>query len=246
MTRISILMYHQVGEFARPAGHRSTYCHIRRFRTQMAYLHHARIPVLPLAEAFSILFEKRPFAGHGVVLTFDDGDRSFVDFAHPVLCRYGFPATVFVVSALTGQPAGWFAADGRATPTIMAAETIRELRRQNVTFGPHTLSHPRLSQLPTAQIVREVEQGKAQMEALLEEPMEFFCYPYGDYDERVVAVVRNAGFRGALSCIRGSAVPGRERPFELPRKAISYGDSLPGFWWKLHVKHRQKQQPAGY
>jgi peptidoglycan/xylan/chitin deacetylase (PgdA/CDA1 family) len=244
--RISILMYHQIGEFARPAAHRSTYCHIRRFTSQMRYLKALRIPVLSLPDAFAILFEGKPFNGHGVVLTFDDGDRSFADYAHPVLSRCGFPASVFVVSALVGQPASWFAAEGREAPAIMAADLIRSLRRQNVTFGPHTLSHPRLSRLNNAQIVAEVEQSKAQMEALLGEPMEFFCYPYGDYDERVVAAVKAAGFRGALSCIRGSAVPGAEDPFRLPRKAISYGDTLPGFWWKLHVKHRKKLVANGY
>jgi len=246
MARISILMYHQVGEFARPAAHRSTYCHIRRFRAQMAYLHKAGIPVLALPDAFAILCEGRPFQGHGVVLTFDDGDSSFADYAHPVLARYGFPASVFVVSALIGQPAGWFAADGRETPAIMDAETIRALHRQAVLFGAHTLSHPRLSRVSTDQIVQEVEQSKAQLEALLGETMDFFCYPYGDYDERVIAAVKRAGFRGALSCIRGSAVPGEEDPFQLPRKAISYGDTLLGFWWKLHVKHRKKRAPLGY
>lgn len=246
MSRISILMYHQVGEFSRPGAHRSTYCHIRRFRMQMAYLRVARIPVLSLDDAFAILFGGRPFHGHGVVLTFDDGDRSFADFAHPVLARYGFPASVFVVSALIGRPAAWFADDGREAPEIMDSETIRRLRRMNVTFGPHTLSHPRLSRMDTDRIVREVADSKAQMEALLGETMEFFCYPYGDYDERVVDAVKQAGFRGALSCIRGSAVPGDEDPFQLPRKAISFGDTLPGFWWKLHVKNRKKHQPGGY
>ncbi len=239
-------MYHQVGAFARPDAHRSTYCHIRRFRAQMAYLKVRRIPVLPLHEAFAILFEGRPFRGHGVVLTFDDGDLSFAESAYPVLSRWDFPASVFVVSALIGKPASWFAAEGRTAPAIMTAEMIRTLRRRKVTFGPHTLSHPRLSRLTTSQIVTEVEQSKAQMEALLDEPMDFFCYPYGDYDERVVAAVRQAGFRGALSCIRGSAVPGEEDPYQLPRKAISFGDTLPGFWWKLHVKHRKKQALVGY
>jgi peptidoglycan/xylan/chitin deacetylase (PgdA/CDA1 family) len=246
MSRISILMYHQVGEFSRPAAHRSTYCHIRRFRAQMAYLYRARIPVLSLAEAFAILFEGSSFSGHGVVLTFDDGDRSFADFAQPVLARYNFPSAVFVVSALVGKPAEWFAGDGRATPTIMDAETIRQLRGKKVTFGPHTLSHPRLSRISSEQISQEVELSKLQMEQLLGEPMKFFCYPYGDYDERVLAAVKQAGFRGALSCIRGSAVPGEEDPFQLPRKAISFGDTLVGFWWKLHFKHRKKHQTLGY
>jgi peptidoglycan/xylan/chitin deacetylase (PgdA/CDA1 family) len=246
MARISILMYHQVGEFARPAAHRSTYCHIRRFRAQMAYLHKAGIPVLALPDAFAILCEGRPFQGHGVVLTFDDGDSSFADYAHPVLARYGFPASVFIVSALIGQPAAWFGIDGREMPRIMDGTTIRALRKQSVNFGPHTLSHPRLSREETSRIVLEVEQSKAQMESLLDEPMDFFCYPYGDYDHRVIAAVKNAGFRGALSCIRGSAAPGQEDPYQLPRKAISYGDTLPGFCWKLHVKHRKKQTSPEY
>jgi peptidoglycan/xylan/chitin deacetylase (PgdA/CDA1 family) len=88
--------------------------------------------------------------------------------------------------------------------------------------------------------VQEVVESKRQLDEVLGMPTDFFCYPYGDYDAQVVDVVKNAGFRGALSCIRGSAYPGREDPFQIPRKAISYGDSLVGFWWKLHMKNRKK------
>ena len=45
---ISVLMYHQVGVFARPAAHRAVFCHVKRFRAQMAYLKWMNIPVLSL------------------------------------------------------------------------------------------------------------------------------------------------------------------------------------------------------
>ena len=246
MPRISFLMYHQVGRFARPSAHRSTYCHVRRFRAQMRYLRLAGIPVLKLSDAFAILFEERPFHGHGVVLTFDDGCRDFHDQAYPVLKRHAFPAAVFVVSALIGQPAEWFAKEGRAAPAIMDSQTIRALSGQGVTFGPHTLTHPRLSRLDRAAVVAEVVESKRLLDEVLGRPTEYFCYPYGDYDEQVVAVVKEAGFKGALSCIRGSAYPGQEDPYQIPRKAISYGDSLAGFWWKLHMKNLKKTALQSY
>jgi peptidoglycan/xylan/chitin deacetylase (PgdA/CDA1 family) len=238
-------MYHQVGEFSRPAAHRSTYCHIRRFRAQMRYLKLAGIPVLSMDDAYAVLFEQRSFSGHGVVLTFDDGCQNFADFAWPVLKSYGFAASVYVVSALVGKPSEWFARDGREAPPIMTAETLRALHREGVNFGPHTLSHPRLSGLPREQMRHEIVESKRQMEEILGEPMQDFCYPYGDYDDAVVKTVREAGFRAALSCIRGSARPGEEDPMQLPRKAISYGDSLLGFCWKLHMKNQKKLKPAG-
>jgi peptidoglycan/xylan/chitin deacetylase (PgdA/CDA1 family) len=239
-------MYHQVGYFPRPSAHRSTYCHIRRFRLQMRYLKMAGIPVLSLQQAHAILFEGQPFRGHGVVLTFDDGCIDFRDNVWPLLRDHGFPAAVFVVSGLIGKTAEWFARDGRDAPMIMDAQTITELSRQGVTFGPHTLTHPRLSELDDGAIAHEVRESKLRMDAILDRPTAFFCYPYGDYDDRVRAVVRQAGFRAALSCIRGSAYPGREDPYQVPRKAISHGDTLAGFWWKLHMKNRRKQPVAGY
>jgi peptidoglycan/xylan/chitin deacetylase (PgdA/CDA1 family) len=86
---------------------------------------------------------------------------------------------------------------------------------------------------------QEIVESKAALEGLLHEEVRYFCYPSGDYDETVVDLVRKAGYEAALTCDRGAATPG-DNPFALPRKAVSFGDSLIGFFWKLHMKHKKK------
>lgn len=242
MGKISILMYHQVGEFPRPAAHRSTYCHIRRFKAQMAWLRHFRYRVIGLDQAFAALSGEKPVPDHAVVLTFDDGCEDFNDYVLPVLRRYNFPATVFPVAGLLGRESEWFAAQGREAPKIMDGETLRQLRQLGILVGGHTMTHPRLSRIGRAEMKQEIVQSKEVLEDLLGESLDFFCYPYGDFDTEITRTVREAGYRCALSCIRGSAT-GADDPFLLPRKAISWGDSLAGFFWKLHMKHKKK--PTG-
>jgi len=240
MERISILMYHQVGEFSRPAAHRANYCHIRRFKAQMAWLHHLGYQVIGLQEAVRCLRGEQPMPRHGVVLTFDDGFQNFYDHAFPVLKHYGFPATVFLVADLLGKRSEWLAAENRDVP-LMDPEVIRKLRSEGILFGSHTLSHPRLSRIDRGRMHEEVAISKERLEKVLEEEIDYFCYPYGDFDDAVVDAVREAGYQAALSCIRASAFH-REDPLRLPRKAVSHGDSLGGFFWKLHMKNKRKMK----
>lgn len=241
MGKLSILMYHQVGEFRRPAAHRANYCHVRRFAAQMAWLHRFGYRVIGLQEAYRVLFEGEPLAGNAVVLTFDDGFQNFHDYAFPVLKRYGFPATVFLVADLLGRDPEWLAGENMVTSALMSPDTVRTLRRHGVLFGSHTLTHPRLSRIDRDRMRVEVALSKKKLETVLEEEIDFFCYPYGDFDDQVVAAVREAGYKAALSCIRASAFGG-EDPLRLPRKAISFGDSLAGFWWKVHMKNKPKEE----
>ena len=57
---LSILMYHQVGVFARPDAHRAVFCHVDRFRAQMAYLKALNFQVLSMEQAMACLFGGAP------------------------------------------------------------------------------------------------------------------------------------------------------------------------------------------
>lgn len=238
---VSILMYHQVGRFARPKAHRAVYCDVGRFAWQMGWLKRGGYHVISLDEAWRGLYQGAPLPERAVVLTFDDGYENFAEHAWPILRRHGFPAAVFLVASLVGRRADWLDDMGER-PALMSGPTIRRLQGEGVTFGSHAVDHVRLSALPAHEQRRQIVDSKRMLEDLLGQPVRHFCYPYGDYDAHCRDLVAEAGYCTGLTCIRGAANTA-DNAFELPRKAISYGDNLLGFWWKLHMKHDRKDRP---
>lgn len=240
--RVSVLMYHQVGRFASPRKHRASYCDVGRFRAQMAFLKHAGYHVISLADACRALFGKQPLPGRAVVLSFDDGYENFADEALPVLRESGYPSVLFAVAGLLGKRAAWLSDDG-AKPILLDGGRLAELRGARVEIGSHSVSHPRLSRLDPQQAWHEIADSKAALEDVLGAAVDFFAYPYGDYSPAVRDAVARAGYQAAVTCSRGAANTA-PNPFEIPRKAISYGDSLLGVWWKLALKNRRKDRYA--
>ncbi len=238
--RISVLMYHQVGKFKVPKTHRSGYCDVGRFRTQMAWLKYAGYQVISLSDAYDALFGNRVLTRRSVVLSFDDGYENFADHALPIMTEFGYPSVLFAVSGLLGHRAEWLTGD-REKPLLLSGGRLRELRSSKVEIGSHTINHPRLSRLQPEQVWHEVADSKSALENVLGEPVKFFAYPYGDYNPSVRDAVEKAGYLAALTCSRG---PANTAPnaYEIPRKAISYGDSLMGFLWKLAFKNKRKDR----
>jgi len=239
---ISVLMYHQVGKFAEPKAHRSCYCDSGAFRAQMALLKWAGYRVISLEQAYAALFDGQPLPGRSVVLSFDDGYENFADNALPVLQEFAYPSVLFAVSGLLGQPAQWLDGNGDK-PGLLSASRLAELRLANVEIGSHSVSHPRLSRLDPARVWQEVADSKAELENVLGAAVKFFAYPYGDYSPDVRDAVIRAGYQAALTCSRGAANTA-PNPWEIPRKAVSYGDNRLGLLWKLAVKNRRKDRYA--
>lgn len=238
--QISILMYHQVGTFAPMKAHRANYCDHRRFARQMAFLHHAGFHVLSLDTALACLRGSQPTPERAVVLTFDDAYDNFADHALPVLVRYDFPATLYAISGWLGRRAEWFAEEpGRPIPRLMDAERLREVRAADITIGSHTVNHRKLAEVSPEVKHEELSASKAALEDLLGEAVHHLSYPFGSFDMDAVHAAHQTGFHSATTCLRGAAHP-QDHPLVLPRKAISFGDNLLGYGWKLLVKNAPK------
>ncbi|HJV73375.1 MAG TPA: polysaccharide deacetylase family protein [Noviherbaspirillum sp.] len=242
MSGIQILMYHQVGDFPAMKTHRATYCDYRRFARQMTYLKFAGYHVLRLDEALKCLRGDAPMPSRAVALTFDDAYENFYEYAFPVLQKHGFPATVYAISGMLGQSATWLAADGHDTPPLMNAARLRQLRSAGIDIGSHSATHVRLAEQSTERIREEVMQSKKVLEDAIGERIDHFCYPYGSHDIRAVETVAEAGYLSATTCERAAATPADD-PLTLPRKAVSWGDSLIGVLWKMHFKNAPKRPP---
>lgn len=236
----------------------------RELRRQLAWLKR-RFRVVPL-EVFAA-GEPPPDA---IALTFDDGLRSNVTVAYPILKALGLPATFFVCPGLIETRAWLWNHEvrrrlrrlGRAAHEIEASvewmktldlparhEAERRLREMTpgfapsaaereafdvagwdelaaldpalVTIGSHTLSHPILTTLTSAQALAEIRDSRELIERRLGRSAELFCYPNGDVDPLAREAVRRH-YRAAVTTQRGAVGPGCDR-FRLPRWAAPRG-----------------------
>jgi peptidoglycan/xylan/chitin deacetylase (PgdA/CDA1 family) len=241
MSGISILMYHQVGRFPPMKTHRAVYCDVGRFRLQMRTLRALRVPVLSMSETVACLRGQAPMPNRAVTLTFDDGCENFYENALPVLEEFGLPAIVYAITELAGGPATWLAADGHPTPPLMNFERLREIASRGIEVGSHGARHVRLEGLPPEALRAEVAGSRERLQDELGQRVQHFCYPYGSHDLAAVEAAADAGYESGVTCQRAAATPAFDL-LALPRKAISYGDDIVGFLWKLYAKDAPKGQ----
>jgi peptidoglycan/xylan/chitin deacetylase (PgdA/CDA1 family) len=107
----------------------------------------------------------------------------------------------------------WDAESGRS----MTPEEVRALVSDRlVAIGPHTVTHPALTELDHLAIRREVAASKKACELLAGEEVTAFAYPFGVLNGGVTKAVADAGFICACSTKNSPVTPGSEI-FALPR-----------------------------
>jgi peptidoglycan/xylan/chitin deacetylase (PgdA/CDA1 family) len=217
---LRILMYHAIGEPGEPAAR--FVVPIRAFERQMAWLARLRFSVVALDSAVRGLLAGEPPPPRAVALTFDDGTRDNHTLALPVLRRYGFPATAFVVTSRMGESVSWTEHAGLGGRPIMTWDEALALEPL-VSLEPHTRTHPSLPALDDEELAREVRGSREDLEARTGRPHLIFAYPYGHYDQRVETAVANAGFIAALSVTRGAS-DSSTAPYALKRLEIGGDD----------------------
>jgi peptidoglycan/xylan/chitin deacetylase (PgdA/CDA1 family) len=188
------------------------------FRAQMAWLKQ-QARVVPLEDMVRCLTERRPFPERAVALTFDDGYRDFYEAAVPVLAEFGFSATVFLPTGHVGGKSDWPKAMSSGKP-LMNWPQVRDLAGQGFAFGSHSVTHPELTELSPAELVRELAISRQTIETQTGRPAEVFCYPYGRWNGTVREAVRRVY---AAACSTGAGVVATDAdPYALPRVDAHY------------------------
>lgn len=199
--------------------------------SQLKHLKSSGYRSVPLEEALAVARGGNGASGKQVVLTFDDGYMDFMTHALPLLRKYDFTATVYLVSEQISGTNKWD--EGRADHAqLMGPSEIREAGEAGITFGSHSKSHPRLADLPLDEAREEVFGSKKALEDLLGHPVPLFCYPFGNSSEAVRDFVREAGYSAALGI--------EQREHDLFNLSRVDGARNPGsgFNWKFHISGR--------
>jgi len=103
---------------------------------------------------------------------------------------------------------------------MMTSAQVAALRQAGMEVGCHTVSHPILTSIPAARVREEIRAGRTRLEEIVGAPVQLFAYPNGqpglDYDSVHVALVREAGFSGAVTTAWGAAGAMFD-PLQVPR-----------------------------
>jgi peptidoglycan/xylan/chitin deacetylase (PgdA/CDA1 family) len=230
MSSLPILCYHNVAEPPKDAPFKLLYVSPERFERQLWTLRRLGLRGVCISEGLERL---RNAASRGcVALTFDDGYADTLTTAAPLLKQYGFRATCYVVSGAVGTYNRWDADYVRERKLLMTREQLAGWLAAGMEMGSHSLSHPRLNELPQELAQQEIAESRAALRKLLGVPIEHFAYPFGTFTAATVECVRRAGYSSAVT-VRPGVARASDDWLRLPRILVNGEHGL----WKflLHV-----------
>jgi len=198
--KIPILMYHNIGEPAEEKD-RPYFVSAGRLKKQMRFLQKAGYEIIDLPDLIEGFKDNKPLPLKPIIITFDDGTESIYKNAFPVLREYNFKTTVFLTINYLNKGAMQEKSFLKYTP--LSWEQIREMQKRGVSFYPHSLTHPRLTKILPEKAFYEIRESKRILEEKLGRPMDFFSYPYGDFNEETEEMVKKCGYRGAVDAWGG-------------------------------------------
>ncbi len=167
-----------------------------------------------------------------VVITLDDGYKSWMDYAVPLLKDLNLPATFFVSSGFVGleeETEAEFAKarlllelkPGEKLPECLSPEDLRTIVGEGFTVGGHTVDHCNLAEIRDVEKVRyEIVEDKARLEKMTGSQVKYFSYPFGrcsNPEINLVEILKEAGYKGAVSTVTGLNIS-RSDPYLLHRE----------------------------
>jgi hypothetical protein len=121
-----------------------------------------------------------------VTTSWDDGQKADLKLAG-LLAKYNIKGTFYVTQTYRHP---------------LEKEEVLKIGEEHE-IGSHTLNHPHLPDLALSDAKREIEGSKEYLEKTLRRKIKMFSYPYGEYNDDIAGLVKNAGYAGARTCNMG-------------------------------------------
>lgn len=200
------------------------------FARQMEHLARLRCAVsLDQVESF-VAGRGGPLPDGAILVSIDDGLRSTLTEAAPILRECGIPAVAFVTPGLLTDGAGRSAEKPYVEPPepYLTWDELAKLADCGVAIGSHGWSHRSLGRIGADEAEGEAARSRASLESFLGRRVTALAYPFGtraDYDATVGAALARCGYTCAFTSQHGAIARG-DAPFELPRIKVEGGERL--------------------
>lgn len=197
------------------------------FNAQLDWLQAQGYHSINMTELFDALYYGKTLPPHPMILSFDDGYEDMYTDALPALLAHHDRGVFYIITGMIG---------GR----YLTWNQVRALAENGMQIASHTIHHVNIGQPPAYTTTQdELQQSLATLQALLGQPIQFFCYPTGEpfhhdsyYEQQVVlADLLNDGYVGATldPFSFDAAIQNAQTPYQLPRVRVSGGEGLLSF-----------------
>ncbi|MCI8554496.1 MAG: polysaccharide deacetylase family protein [Clostridiales bacterium] len=202
------------------------------FEAQLKWLSDQGFSSVTPAQVEGFLYDGQALPLRAVLITFDDGYLSNAVYAAPLLRKYGFTATVFLVTEKLSETSLSFHPEGIQMMSPAELESCADVfTYASHTHNLHQTTFPDQSAFTDGSeetIRKDLSKSLEQIGSLKSGCSTAFSYPYGFQNEHVQNLLRAAGIRAAFRAT-GGLITASSDPLDLPRYDISYQISLTQF-----------------
>lgn len=216
---VPVLCYHQIVTDEqyreRPTPYAVT---VKQFREQMQWLaDHKFYTILPQDLLQYVRGEKKlDFANsrRPIVITFDDGNNDFVNYAQKILDKHGFKGVLFI------YPTYIMARKQRS----MTWSEIQAVRKAGHAIESHTMWHPMLNTMTEAEQRAQFADSKKMLDEKGGANVRHLAFPFGIYTSSALRILPEVGYQSAYTTFHGGNQVG-EHPYLLRRYLIVKSDN---------------------
>lgn len=188
---IPVLCYHQIRELRTSDSKRAQDYIVPPavFAAQMKMLSDSGFNVILPDQLYAYLKYGKSIPNRSVLIQFDDGDLSQFEVAKPVLDKYSFKASFFIMTVVLGKKG------------YMNAEQVKQLSDEGHIIGSHTWDHKNVKTFTEEDWVTQVDKPSARLQQITGRPIEYFAYPFGLMDHKGAEGLSARGFKAAFQLI---------------------------------------------
>ena len=214
-TGLPVLMYHFFYDKSKETGKDGNWIEISNFEEQMKYLAENDFYFPTWEQVENYIDGKQELPEKSIVITVDDGDPSFFELAVPIIQKYKIPTTSFVITYWYGN---------RAND-----------KQDYVSYQSHSYDMHKAGSNGKG-VMLSWDYDKIKDDILLSRDVlggaNIFCYPFGQYNDLDIKVLKENGYRLAFTTKGGRVKKGSSK-YELPRVRISGNTGIEEFKKKV-------------
>jgi peptidoglycan/xylan/chitin deacetylase (PgdA/CDA1 family) len=190
---VPILMYHYIEVAPASTTLKGLYLNPKIFENQLQELQKNNYQTLFIFELASNFSNEKTLGQKNIVLTFDDGYEDFYTNVYPLLKKYNYKATLYIIINALDKKG------------YLTRAQVRELADSGlVEIASHTFNHPDLRKLKDKDIKFEIAASKKILEAISGKPVLSFAYPFGLYKPEFFDIASTTGYTSAASVMPGT------------------------------------------